>query len=373
MKWMRISRVAVFAGAAISMTGCCDQVCDALDDLNAHIAFAYAGCCQVGGDGWGQCVQNAVTQTNQLRLILIQAEAACRSGQDELVEELIRDFYQILRGRLVEGIGPTALRSDGAIVNTYKVLDPTDTVSITMSATPIGAAQASIQTVSVAGITYLSTASGTAIEAHGQIHPSEPLPAAVAQPMPVGGVTVDHLAFSGGQLEVQTGIVQATLAVRAGTLSVVEIDDNEPRLVPTAFSLDLDGPLAKARVQLDPSCPYNGLFIDQNGQGSLRVAVTFQSPVEALSRFVNLGSFWMVLPVEQQPDGSLNFDTDGPASGTTIFPVQDSTLAILLGNVDPAGVPNGQEKACADSDNNDIRDGADELININNTYAEDCP
>ena len=368
---MRCFSITVVAGTSLLLGGCCEEVCDALNDLNAHIAFQYAACCQAGGDTWGTCVTNAASQTNQLRAILVQAETACRNGQRDLARQLLREFYQLLRGQIAVAIGPSQLR-DGSIRNTYRVLHPDELISIQLAATPIGTTTTSVPTMSVDGVSYLSAASGPAVQAFIMLNPSGAVPVAVAEPEPVGGRVVSHFAISTGAIRVDLGLVDETMTIDGGTASFVSIG-SDGRVVPTAFSLDLQNAGMKLGVRLEPSCPHNGLWLDENGEGHFRAAVSFQTSSEALFRLNELGPFWMEVPVSRDAaTGVLTFSTGGLVSGTMVFPVQESTMSIVLGQVGTLTVPNGQAESCADADNNGIRDGADELININNMHASDC-
>lgn len=366
-------QIGIIAGTSLLLGGCCDEVCDALDDMNAHIAFQYAACCQAGGDTWGTCVTNAAGQTNQLRAILIQAETACRNGQRDLARQLLREFYQLLRGQITEVIGPGQQVPRGdSIFNTYKAMHPDELIAIDLTGTPTGTTTISVPTMSVGGVSYLNAASGPAVQAFIMLNPSDPAPIAVAEPEPVGGRVVSHYAISAGTIGVDLGVVDETMTIDGGTASFVSIG-SDGRMVPTAFSLDLQNSTMKLGIRLDPSCPYNGLWLDANGEGHFRAAVSFQTSREELFRLVHLGPFWMEVPVSKSAStGVLTFSTGGLVSGTAVFPVQESTLSVLQGQAGTAGLPNGQAESCADADNNGIRDGADELININNMHASDC-
>lgn len=355
------------SGAVFGLSGCCDDVCDAADDLKANVAAGYAICCQTESEeaGWSDCVQDANSRNQDMRDTLLAAQAACENGDNDLMEELLRDFYQILRGRIVEAVGPTALRSGNPIANTYVILEPTDQISIAFTALSTISSVVKTQPMLVNGELYTAESGGVAIEAQTLLSVDGVAPAASI--LPVMNMDAQQYQFDpSGSITVLAGPFERTLGVVKGRLTITELlSGDQSKLVPTDMVLTLQGDGITTTLTLEETCPYNELVLDANGDGYLGMAVSLSSASEALTRISQLGAFWMMLPVSEDVTGQLVFDTSGWSIGTEVFPIQPATMAIALGQTGNAGsLPNGRDESCADADGNGIRDGADEIINI---------
>ncbi len=361
------------AGICLGLAGCCDDVCDAYGDLKVDIANNYAVCCQTGtDDDWNECIQDAQERHNELRDTLIAAEAACRNNQNDLAEELLRDFYELLRGRITEAVGPVALRSGNAIVNTFVILEPTDLIDFAMTAEFSTSSIQKIQPFLVDGVRYSAESAGIAIEA-ATLYSDDGNPP-VSSIEPFTEATANLYRFhSSGQISVSTDPYDRTLSVIKGDLTITDYSaDGVTRLVPTNFAMILQGDGMTVTLTLDQTSPYNELVLDDTGNGYLGLTVSLNSQSQGLNRLNNLGSFWMILPASQNTQGDLTFNTNGWTIGTDIFPLQPATLAVTTGQTgELPSLPNGREESCADVDGNGIRDGADELIN-NYDNLTDC-
>lgn len=361
-------------GTAMGFSGCCDDVCRAYDDLKADLANSYAVCCQTQtDDGWSECIQNAQDRHNQLRDSLIAAEAVCRNDNDDLMRQILEEFYQVLRGRLVDAVGPTGLESGQEIANTFVVLGPQDHIDCVLPTTTPITTEVSTQTMLVDNIRYPLESAGVAIEAATKLSDDGAPPLTANEPSADYPAQIWQFDQS-GTVHVLAGPYDRTLSVQNGSLKATSFSDaQQTRNVPTAFKLALAGGGITATIQLDPTCPYNELVLDAQGTGWLGMGVDLTSNSAALSRLDMLGTFWMKLPIQQLSNGELLIDTQGWTVGTEVFPIQSTTMSIVTGQSSAIfDLPNGRDEACADTNENGIRDGADELINNYDQFT-DCP
>lgn len=373
MKTKRFATVALIATTLVALSGCCDGVCDAYDDLKADIANNYEVCCQTTtGDDWSSCIQDAYARHTQLRDTLLAAETACRNDDNDLMREILEDFYNILRPRLVEAIGPTGLNRGSPIANTFIIFKPSDQVDLILPTAPSTTTLLSMQTMRVNEIRYPLSSAGIAIEAETKLSTDGTPPLTVNEPQDTYIADIYQFDQSGA-VHVLAGSYDRTLTVSKGSLTVVDLSDAQgARLVPTAMKLVLSGDGISATLALDPTCPYNELSLNANGHGWLGVGVDLTSNSQALHRLDMLGTFWMHLPVRQLSNNSLIFDTDGWAVGTSVFPLQPATIAIATGQSHALNdLPDGQAEVCVDTNGNSTRDGADAIINNYDQYT-DC-
>lgn len=216
------------------------RICDAVDDLNADVAFGYAGGCALDADAWRDRLVSIHDRHARLRNALTAAEAAWRNGRDRAARNALDNFYQILRER--PGVGPAAWRPGESAANAYKVLGLDDRI---------------------------------AIEAR-------------ARPDPAGGFRFEP----GGTVTIEAEGASHTLTIQSGSLGLTTNEETDPRTVPTEFVLGLRGGGLDALLRLDPACPHNGLVTDADGRGRLGVAVTLESTAPALGRLASARSGW---------------------------------------------------------------------------------
>ncbi len=367
--------LSLFTGTVLATGGGRDEICQAERDLWANIANGYGLCCQESPDdrSWGDRVQSAHVRNERLRWLISVARMPGMEKQIGIEKgESLRAFYDLLHGRLVEAIGPTGNKPGNSIANTFAILEPTDLISVALSAVLTDTNPAKAQPMLVNGDLYSSESAGVAIEAQTLMSVDGSAPSASI--LPVINTVADQYQFdSTGSLSVLTGPYEWTLGVAKGRLTVTELLSGDlSKLVPTDMVLTLQGDGITATLTLDETCPYNELVLDVNGDGYLGMAVSLSSESDALARVSQLGSFWMVLPVSQDAAGGLVFDTAGWSIGTEIFPIQPATMAIVMGETGASNdLPNGRDESCADADGNDIRDGADEILNLYDNLS-DC-
>ncbi len=364
--------LSLFAGVVFAAGGGKDEICQTERDLLANVANGYGLCCQELFDdrAWGDCVQSANMRNKRLHgLISIANKPEMEKRIGIKKGESLRAFYDLLRGRLVEAIGPTVLRSGNPIANTFVILEPTDQISVSMSAALTGTNPVKTQPMLVNGELYSAESGGVAIEAQTLMSADGSVPSASMLPV-INTIAEQYQFDQSGSIEVLTGPYDQTLSVMKGRLTITElVAEGQSKLVPTDMVLILQGGGIDVTLTLDETCPYNELVLDANGDGYLGMAVSLNSASSVLARVSQLGSFWMVLPVSQDAFGGLVFDTAGWSIGTEVFPIQPATMAIVMGQTGASnGLPNGREESCADTDGNGIRDGADEIINIYDTY-----
>jgi len=361
----------VFAGG-FAEGGDRDEICQAKRDLLTNVANGYGLCDQGELDdrSWGDCVQSANARNQRLRGLISFANMPGMEKRIGIEQgESIRAFYDLLRGRLVEMIGPTGFETGNSIANTFVIFEPTDQISVALSAVLSASNPVKAQPMLVNGALYSSESAGVAIEAQTMMSVDGSAPSASI--LPVINTVADQYQFDqSGAIEVLTGPFDRTLSVMKGRLTITElVSGDQSKRVPTDMVLMLQGSGISATLTLDETCPYNELSLDMNGEGYLGMAVSLSSESDALARVSQLGSFWMVLPVSQDASGGLVFDTAGWSIGTEVFPIQPATMSIVMGQTGASNdLPNEREESCADSDGNGIRDGADAIINIYDTF-----
>lgn len=362
----RICGVLGLLACSAWMTGCCDEVCDAIGDLKVWIAQNYAICCQGDPDNWSDCLGGVQDDYNAMYNMLIAANAACRNGDDTLMRQILRDFYERLLGDQNAGYqaieGP--LQAGGDIRNTFAAIDIGAMLNVNAATGSAFSSLTSLNTMIVDSDLYLSEAAGPAASIKKAQSGNDPL-IALGDPQPSYLQTT--YSFTGGSLSVQVDGVTQTHSLNKGVLRYAEVPHGQTsRLVPTSFKWELSRNGTATTLTLDKACPYNEVVFLDATHGSIRVGVTIDSEAEAANRLEWLGALWVTLPFEIVPNGSMLIGTGGWEDARVVLPVSDMSEAVLVGN--PAGnpppLPNNREEACADVDGDGVRDGANELINL---------
>ncbi len=355
------------AACTLWMTGCCDEVCNAIDDLKVWIAQNYASCCQDDPGNWSTCLGVMRGDYNEMYRMLVAANIACRNGDEILMRQILRDFYERLlgsQGGAGYGMIDGPLLSGSDIRNTFAAVDLGAMVNISATTGSASNSLVGIDTVYVDTDLYLSAAAGPAAGIKKAQAGDEPL-------LALGGPQASYLqtsySFAGGSLAVQVGGVSQTHLLRKGVLRYAEIPHGDSfRFVPTNFKWELTRNGEATTFALDKACPYNEVVFFDAGRGSLRMGVTVDSESRAANRLEWLGTIWVTLPFELGADGSMMIDTGGWEDARVLLPVSDTTDSVLAGLPadEPPPLPNNRDEACADVNQDGIRDGANELINL---------
>ena len=311
------------ASAHAGPSRCERRACENIRFLNAQIAMSYEACCRAPADERTARLSEIQDKAHATLSLALIAKQACDEKDGALAREAARRIRDLWL--------PTVVRSaDGKVVNQMIALGSRDYIVIDAtlprlpdSCTPIADAVATDN-----ACTYT-------------------VPANTTFNMRFGDIARNSLSLSGSIAVAQTAAAFPSTGV--GPVGLPTDDPLTARFLGQTITLDLDR-----------TCPYNVLRVDANGNGALCVALTVDSNSPALVGFIQIGStIYFELPVQVAKDWSaIRIHADASVPGHLLTPTDPVALA---GADNPSSAVNAEDP-WADTNENGLPDGADEVI-----------